>query len=787
MDRPTIGLAMICKDGVARELRRCLSSIAPYVDQIVLVDTGPKGTSGSKVAAEFNAEYYHSTAWWDKKARCIDDFGAARDFAFSFLTTDWLMWIDHDDVLEGGEFLREIVDNAPEEVGGFWMPYFYAFTEQGECTTLHDRERLLRASIGWQWQNRVHETAVPQSTVHWRQEQRVRYIHHGTGSKSNRNFALLFKMYEENPEDLRTWMYIGNQYFADGQYQKAGEWYTRFYRDSRGTWLDRWQSMAYAGRAWREVGNVIAAAEADTSGIKMVPEWADCWYGMAENHIALRQWERAILYAEQGLRMNAPERIIFINPLDYTIRPYNILNVAYAASGMLEEAIKACDMGLQYRPNDEAFMSNRAMYAARQKEMKQVESFASFVDGRAIEDVDRLHNMLSGDVRAMRPVRDIYYPAVLSAAPLGSQPKLHVFCGQTLDEWTPATPDEKGIGGSETAVVEVMSRIQKAGWDVTVFNTTGNAEGYYDGVLYTNWDRWRPQMKSDMFVAWRTPLLGREQSMSKERWLWLHDLNMHDDFTPEIASGFDKVLGVSEFHRDHLKMVYPFIRNVDYVPNGINLERFAKLPERKKRFRCIWASSPDRGLDNLFSMWRVIVGFEPAAELHIFYGWDNLDKMVAMGRVELGDYKRAILKMGKLPGIHWRGKVGQKELAEEMLDADLWLYPTRFIETFAITALEAMAADLKIVTSKAGNIPSLVTEDVGICIPGLASSVIYQDRFIGITMAMMGDLETRAKYAGKGREEVRLWTWENAADRWLKLLGQSTGPSNIVELATARR
>jgi len=49
-----------------------------------------------------------------------------------------------------------------------------------------------------------------------------------------------------------------------------------------------------------------------------------------------------------------------------------------------------------------------------------------------------------------------------------------------------------------------------------------------------------------------------------------------------------------------------------------------------------------------------------------------------------------------------RGRIGQKQLADEMMQARVLSYPTAFLETSCITAMEAKAAGLPIVTSDLG-------------------------------------------------------------------------------------
>ena len=68
----TISLCMIVKNE-EKNLERCLSSYAPLMDEIIVVDTGSTDKT-KEIAAKFTDKIYDFT--W------INDFSAARNFSF---------------------------------------------------------------------------------------------------------------------------------------------------------------------------------------------------------------------------------------------------------------------------------------------------------------------------------------------------------------------------------------------------------------------------------------------------------------------------------------------------------------------------------------------------------------------------------------------------------------------------------------------------------------------------------------------------------------------------------
>src|SRR5688572_16603469 len=107
MKKQTIALACILKNEI-RNLPRMLESVRDCFDEIHLTDTG--STDGS---IEWIQEYQkthpnvflHHFKW-------VDDFAAARNASFAPVKTDFIMWMDLDDVLSDRAAFLEWRENA---------------------------------------------------------------------------------------------------------------------------------------------------------------------------------------------------------------------------------------------------------------------------------------------------------------------------------------------------------------------------------------------------------------------------------------------------------------------------------------------------------------------------------------------------------------------------------------------------------------------------------------------------------------------------------------------------
>ena len=71
-------------------LDRVLGSVISFADEIIVIDTGSTDNT-AEIAKKYTDKVF-SFEW-------KDDFSAARNFSFSKGTSDYLMWLDADDVV----------------------------------------------------------------------------------------------------------------------------------------------------------------------------------------------------------------------------------------------------------------------------------------------------------------------------------------------------------------------------------------------------------------------------------------------------------------------------------------------------------------------------------------------------------------------------------------------------------------------------------------------------------------------------------------------------------------
>jgi glycosyltransferase involved in cell wall biosynthesis/predicted RNA methylase len=105
---PKLSVGLIVKDA-ENDLGRCLTSIWKIADEIVVGDTGSRDTTKA-IAASFGDKVRVFDV--DPVLAQPEGFAGARNAVLAQCTGDWFLWIDADEQLLGGEWLRRYLDSV---------------------------------------------------------------------------------------------------------------------------------------------------------------------------------------------------------------------------------------------------------------------------------------------------------------------------------------------------------------------------------------------------------------------------------------------------------------------------------------------------------------------------------------------------------------------------------------------------------------------------------------------------------------------------------------------------
>lgn len=357
---------------------------------------------------------------------------------------------------------------------------------------------------------------------------------------------------------------------------------------------------------------------------------------------------------------------------------------------------------------------------------------------------------------------------VKTAPPSG--PRIRIFVGELAEEFTPASLELGGTGGSETAVIWMSHFWARMGCQVVVY---GSSVGIFDGVLYRYADDFSHKLESDIFISWRLPqVFGKGRPNAKLTVLWNHDVFYPSAVPQEWMEHMDQIVVLSEFHKSIIQDVHQFPEDKIWISrNGIDPLRYRQQVERKK-YNYFFSSSHDRGLSELLEIWPQIKKAIPEATLNVGYGTLTASKIAKQKRDSdaLDLIRRVESELYEMPGVVYHGRLSQRELARLQLECEAWLYPYQhdekwgtyggFLETYCITAVEAQAAGAVPITRLNGALP----ETVKYCIEWKKEWTT--DDVIEV-LKNLDDLVDR-----DALESAQTWalsqTWQSLAFEWLK-------------------
>lgn len=657
MKRPTISLAMIVKNE-EHNLPRLFKSIEGCFDEIHITDTGSSDNT-VEVAKALGATVHHF--------KWCDDFSAARNASFKPITTDFVMWMDGDDVLSDKDAFIKWRDSA---MGGadLWLnTYHYAFNENGPVCSFA-RERVLRVNKKPTWKYFVHEGIVP-SELH---------------GKVNSNYATTWAMnHMRSEDDLKVDRSRNLNLFKDREDQL----------DSR--------MIFYYGKELFEAGMIADAIEKLKLAItKKDLELHDrvlgiqylCMSLMRQSEVSPNYYQQVKSFAYQGL-------LLFPNRAEF----HCFLGDAAIKTGQLADAIPAYSAAKSCKNTNQSggvaspLFSYEEVYTTYPR-VQLARVYANLGDlDTALKEAKECEELFPGRAETALIIKELNAAKEKADIPIGSEKTDDIVftCPPLkLYEWDYDVYKEKGIGGSETALVEMAHQMrQLTGRRVIVFHTREKDKICHGVEYYSNikTHEYFSKYEPSLHIAWRHNL----KVTNAKTYLWSHDLIPH---LVNLTDRYEKVLCLSNFHKEYLHaMTGVPLDKIAVTRNGIDPDRYRDKQAIKEPGKVIYSSSPDRGLDCAMRVMDYVVKEVPHAKLHVYYGFDNMEKMGMTGEVK---YFKSMI--AERPYVVLHGNLSQSKLTDEFLSAETWLYPTYFMETYCITAIEALCAQVYSVTREYG-------------------------------------------------------------------------------------
>lgn len=711
----TLSLCVIAKNE-ALNLPILDNSIDGCFDEKILVDTGSTDTT-VEVAKALGWTVYHFE--W------VYDFAKARNFAFSKATCDYICWLDCDDILSDKNFfLKWKKELMP--IANYWLnTYDYASNERDDPVCSFARERVVKRSAGFEWKYFVHEGIAPVGkepcvsmfASSWRVKHRR--TPEDLAKDKGRNIGIFERQTE--PLDARMQYYYGKELFENG---RPMEGYTQLVSAAKRSELDPYDRilcLQYACQSAIACNQFPEAIDLAIRGLQLAPTRAEFFSILGDCHSALMKPSDAIPYYKAA--KNCPRsnpRSAFGSPIftfepAYGVHPTKQLARAYFAIGDLQSAIDELNTLPPFQMDDEA-----------QKLLVEIQRVQEKVKLPTVETGKRTEDI------------------VISCPPEG------------LYEWDEHIYETLGCGGSETAAIEMARNLHKlTGRQVIIFNNRITQKDF-GGVSY------RPALKlmdymgqniPKAHIAWR----HTDKVTVADTYVWCHDLFAQGI---EDHSRYHKVLALSEFHKNFLVNLFGVPEEKIIVTrNGINPRRWDDFKPNKKDV-VVYTSSPDRGLERALEVMDLVVKEMPHVQFKVYYGYDN---MLKLGKKDQVDFFQQMFNAR--PWATMVGNVEQQKLIEELSEAKAWLYPTNFLETHCISALEAVHSQVWPVVRSYGALPHTLKNLPGELIE--RDCVTHDDKAYYAERVISALRENKWQTMNEGIEKH---SWESVGKEWVEIM-----------------
>lgn len=673
MNRPTIALCMIAKNE-AHNLSPLLQSVKGCFDEIHITDTGSTDETVPFIE-KINELVRQKSRVWEgipeikvHHFEWVNDFSAARNYSFSHAKTDYIMWLDLDDCLSDAAAFIQWRDTVLHSAHYWVANYNYSFGANGRPECKFVRERVVKNNYGFKWQYFVHEGIVQvEDRKFWPQRANSWWVNHRrTEEDKKQDFNRNINLFESHKEDLppRMKFYYGKELVENGSPDKACKPLLEAIGSGKLDIHDNLLAIQYAAQSAMACKASAQAIDILMNGLRLQVNRAEFWCLLGDIYNILGAKSEAIFCFTSALscKLNDLGGIVVCHEYAYSEYPRLQLMTISLQSGNVVDAKK-----------------HLKWFATNNHPM-----FKEFS-----EKIDIMESL--GTVREDLPKTD---DVIITCPP-----------GGVVSDWDENSLVAKGHGGSETAAIEVAKWIKKkTNRRVKIFHPRKKREVMASGVEYLpiqELQGYLHNVQPAAHIAWRhsVPLT------KAKTFVWCHDLQCPG---ANVAENYDKIVALSGFHKHYL-------RETNGVPeekiilgfNGINPDDFTETFE-KDPLKVVFSSSPDRGLAqtiDIVKKARELSGLD--IKLHCFYGFDNMRKS---GQGEWADQIEKKINENSFVVAH--GLVTKKELMRHFKEAGVWLYPADFIETYCITAIEALCAGTWGIVRAMGALPYTLAEAI---------------------------------------------------------------------------
>ncbi|WP_239483989.1 glycosyltransferase family 2 protein [Paenibacillus rhizolycopersici] len=342
---------MIVKNEEAR-LPVCLTSVADLVDEIVIVDTGSSDRT-QEVAADYGAKIFEF-AWQD-------DFAAARNYAFSLASCDYILWLDADDVITEPNRIKflQLKQELPSDIDAVLMKYVLREQEKtGEPLASTRRNRLVKRSRNYRWIGIVHEYLDVTEGKQMLTD--ISVTHRGVESHSGRNLQIIeHYLASGGMLEGRLRFHLACELADAGRYEEAVPHFAEFLLDPKANRDDLVLACARLSDCHGHLGHEREKLEMLLQTFQFEIPQPEICCAIGKCMEDRQEWTLAVYWYVQALQnANGSNWTAIVHAASRTWLPHSRLCLCYARLGHLGKAYEHNREALRYLPNDPGLLDN---------------------------------------------------------------------------------------------------------------------------------------------------------------------------------------------------------------------------------------------------------------------------------------------------------------------------------------------------------------------------------------------------------------------------------------------
>jgi len=265
--------------------------------------------------------------------------------------------------------------------------------------------------------------------------------------------------------------------------------------------------------------------------------------------------------------------------------------------------------------------------------------------------------------------------------------KISIISSRFLEPWHNLSPWETGQGGSELTAIYLHNYLEKRGYEVNSYVPLPN--NYVAPKNWYHFDNFEVGGQDENYILFRNAEMLDKFSEGFNIIFIAQDVG-YPELTEERAKKLTKYVCLCKDHLEYTKKHYPWLgEKIVLSSNGIDVDRILATPKvLRNPNKIIYTSSPDRGLKLILENWFRVLERHAEAELHVFYGLNNVDELYRRCGSWYGEFSQEIRYLCNQKNIFFKGRTPQQELYKEIKSSNVAWYPNCFDETSCISCME---------------------------------------------------------------------------------------------------